>query len=445
MRLSRFLCLILTVGLILSMMSVTAGADELSDKSWFNLMDFTGRTMIYFDAGESKYSWPLPDNMLVSQVDIVVKSLGRINAIYFDHPYYGRQQLNVVFIGDQNYRIYGSWAAWDLNSIDFIFDFSASSWIYPQSFYLTTSQYLSFDDVCFFSVNGSDYQYMTAPNTQVVYSWGGSYPYANEAEYTVNLYLQNWRKYDFVDVVFDLRALSIASLRCVLDDYMIPYEISLIDSPGDSWKPDDFEDTVMIHNIPTTFSGVLRLDLRGLDRNSEYYACITITGIYASENVANRFAVRRYTGYILTDDVNPLFYYFQDLKINLAAWFNELKQVLNPSSDTSQGDALKEQGQQMAEYEKQHQDVLANGVNTLQASSNIGHFATALAFVGNYTTSTFNSLGDYQVVITLPLTIGLIMFLASRAPGNSRPRKSDRSTQHEAKEAEKPKNSNSEV
>ena len=445
MRLSRILCLILTVGLLISSLVVSASADELFDNSWFNLLDFTGRQMFYFSKGERAFSWSLPDNMILCQIDMVFKSQGNINAVYYNHPYYGRQQLSLVSIGDQNYRVYGSWPAWEVTSLDLIFDFSGSSWIYPQSFYVSTSQYLSFDDVCFINVNGSSDIFMTSPNSQVSYQWGGTTAYANQAEYKASIFLQNWQKYDFVDVVFDVHALSIDSVSCVLDDFVIPYEISILESNGDSWIPDPYDqDTAILENMHT-YSVALRLDLRGIDRSSSNYVHIAVNGTYAQNNSGNRFVVRRYSGYIMTDDVNPFFYYFQELRISLTAMFNDLKEALNPSGDTSQGDVLKEQGQQMEAYEKQHQDALQNGVGTLQASSNIGNFATALAFVGNYTTSTFNSLGDYQVVITLPLVIGLILFLASRAPGHSRPRKSDRSTQNEADRAEKPKNNNSEV
>lgn len=49
----------------------------------------------------------------------------------------------------------------------------------------------------------------------------------------------------------------------------------------------------------------------------------------------------------------------------------------------------------------------------------------AIGFVSDIVQKTFNKLGSWQVIITLPLAVGLILFIWSRVPGNMLPGKAD--------------------
>ena len=52
--------------------------------------------------------------------------------------------------------------------------------------------------------------------------------------------------------------------------------------------------------------------------------------------------------------------------------------------------------------------------------------AAAFGFVGGIVNNTFDSLGNWQVVLTLPLALGLILYICSRAPLQTIPRAGDR-------------------
>lgn len=54
-----------------------------------------------------------------------------------------------------------------------------------------------------------------------------------------------------------------------------------------------------------------------------------------------------------------------------------------------------------------------------------GSLAAAFTFLGGIVNNTFDSLGNWQVVLTLPLALGLILYICSRAPLNSIPRVRD--------------------
>lgn len=117
---------------------------------------------------------------------------------------------------------------------------------------------------------------------------------------------------------------------------------------------------------------------------------------------------------------------FDDVTSTISTWGQNIVDAINPpEADTSAGDTLVQQGQQIHEFEQQQQVILQDSVGTLQQFSNISGFSASLAFVSGYVTQAFDALGDFQIVITLPLVIGVILFLASRVRGYDKPSKHD--------------------
>lgn len=122
---------------------------------------------------------------------------------------------------------------------------------------------------------------------------------------------------------------------------------------------------------------------------------------------------------------------FDDVNATIATWGQNIIDAINPpESDISAGDTLVQQGQQIHEFEQQQQQILHDSVGTLQQFSNIGGFSASLSFVSGYLTKTFDALGDFQIVITLPLVIGVILFLASRVRGFDKPHKHNELSYH---------------
>lgn len=97
--------------------------------------------------------------------------------------------------------------------------------------------------------------------------------------------------------------------------------------------------------------------------------------------------------------------------------------AINPSTSNT-GQTLVDQGQQIQDFESEHQEVINQGSSVMVDTLNISGFAPALLFVSSTLDSVFGILGPYQVVIILPVVVGMILFICSKVPGTMRPNKS---------------------
>lgn len=116
---------------------------------------------------------------------------------------------------------------------------------------------------------------------------------------------------------------------------------------------------------------------------------------------------------------------FQSLFDLMGEHFTGMKEFLtdlfNPDrSDISdQGASVSDQIDQIDQVEDSAlADVQSNVGSVTKPIGNVGKYANALAFCSNILGRTFTNLYDYQIVILLPLAIGVFMFICSRAPGN---------------------------
>lgn len=74
--------------------------------------------------------------------------------------------------------------------------------------------------------------------------------------------------------------------------------------------------------------------------------------------------------------------------------------------------------------EKIEQDLIIDfddNAHVITDTFDLSSFASALAFCGSILSGTFAGLGSYRVVLTLPLAIGLVLFVCSRVPGRMIP------------------------
>jgi hypothetical protein len=69
----------------------------------------------------------------------------------------------------------------------------------------------------------------------------------------------------------------------------------------------------------------------------------------------------------------------------------------------------------------QYNDINSGSANTGQTvSSGIASFGNALAFVQTYTANIANGIDDYLIVFTLPIFVGIFLYVCSRVPGITR-------------------------
>ena len=128
---------------------------------------------------------------------------------------------------------------------------------------------------------------------------------------------------------------------------------------------------------------------------------------------------------------------FSQLKTSLSGWFSKLgdriEAAINPASpELDEKSSQIDQGSKdMDAFEKQYQDSASAGIEQQnQSVSNIfTSFSSSFAFCSAFLTSCFVGLGDYMVLYTFPLYIGIVLFVCnrvsnrvSRNPGRGRSR-----------------------
>lgn len=389
-------------------------ASDYSGNYWIDLLDygfaFDGSNILKMASGTTHY-FKLPMYGLVRSLDIVV-CIPRTDCQLYYQPPYGQSMVKltrqVVDSSKGLYRFYGDVPDWDCRQIGLQFTYSgADSFV---EFYQIN--YSSYSTTSFTSIlNGtvhiemSDYSTVKNPaDTTPAYVFT-PIP-QNVDDYTWTLTNVDWRKYDFLDIRLALDVLTIDSIEVTFNNVALPFEVSYLG--GSSYDLYRYVSIVV--------------DVHGLDKSVQMNPYIRICGD-CNYDAESYFSIVSSMGLLFSQPPSEDMIWHYDMKYFLDSKINAVISALSPPADTSVGDELVSQGQQIQDYEQSHQNVLQSGVTTLQKSANIGKFSTALAFVGNYATSIFNAMGDFQVVYTLPLTIGLILFLSSRVRGNDKPRK----------------------
>lgn len=433
---SRILTLVVVSVLLVGVVVVPARADEIDnalgvvDVLQYSTANDSGRNTFTF-TGSYNVRYTFPESMYVTYVDMLVSTdsvTSRPAEVLGGRGTLG--SLTILQVTSGLYRVYGEVPRRMTNYIDFTFTSTRSS---GESYYQILSLQVSeiekrhFEDkVQATTIAGSSVKTGTwSPGADMV-DVGFTASDANST-YVASFSALNWERYDYFDFYLMLSVFEINSITAHCGSIAVPISVQYLDS-GASYG--DY------------YYVIVRMDLRGLDKTG-VDPVLSITG--GSRSGYNDVLILSGSGFIIYDSTDPYIYAMRvqtadlvgalnNLGVFVDMGFSGLYQVnqngfqsvvdaLTPEANTAIGDDLVSQGQQMQQYEQQHQMVLQSGVNTLQQAGNIAGFATSLAFIGNYTTSVFNRLGDVQVLYTLPLSIALILFLASRAPGAMRPHK----------------------
>lgn len=433
---TRILNLLVVTSLLVGVIVVPARADEIDNTATtvdvlkYSTANNSGRNTFTF-TGTYKVTYTLPESMYVAYVDMLLQTDGssaRPTEVLAGRGTLG--SLTILQITGGLYRVYGTFPVRMTNYLEFEFTSARTS---SSSLYQIVSLNISdierrhFDDkVQCTTLGGSGGKTVTwSPGDSIVDA--GFTASTADSTFSASVTPLNWERYDYFDIYMMLSVFEINSITARCGSTAVPLVIQYLDS-GAAYGDYSY---VMV-----------RLDLRGLDKRG-VDPVMSISGV--AKSGYNNVAVISGSGFIVYNPTDPYIYAIRvgtaDLQAglnNLANYidmgfgglydvnqdgFQSIVDALTPEANTSLGDDLVSQGEQMQQYEEQHQQVLQSGVATLQQASNVSNLATSLAFIGNYTTSVFNRLGDVQIVYTLPLSIALILFLMSRAPGLSRPHK----------------------
>lgn len=129
------------------------------------------------------------------------------------------------------------------------------------------------------------------------------------------LYTEDWRKYDYIDFMFNLYVDDITSINCVFGSEVLPFDVSYIDSGT-------------LGYMETSIS--VRVDVSQVDRTADddYYPMIIIT---ATESTGNLASVSFIEGVIEYDIESPFVYWMHTL------WYTIGETAGNIISAISQG------------------------------------------------------------------------------------------------------------
>lgn len=113
---------------------------------------------------------------------------------------------------------------------------------------------------------------------------------------------------------------------------------------------------------------------------------------------------------------------FTSLKTSLSSWFSHLEKtisdIVNPASPEldAKSEQIDQGAKDMDAFEQQQQQSASAGIaeQNQSVSSIFSTFTSSFAFCSAFLTSCFVGLGDYMVLYTFPLYIGIVLFVCNR-------------------------------
>ena len=311
----RYISLALAAVILVFSLAVPSYASELDSLDNFNfvnVLDYTDLGMCNVSGSDPfSINIALPSKMFVQYIDFII--LDRTGGIFSADLYcYGvRVPLTVVSLGNGYYRIFGK-VNWEISSLDLKIDHANGG--YKQLYFC--SLYVSLSDVNHYSAplvcqgftpsSDVDLSLHTGDNrpTQVLWTIDSF----NDRTFSFTCYSPDWYKYDYLDFQVIASVSEFTSISAVFGETAIPFTVSKIfpaNTDGNSYCIS------------------VRLDLRGLDRNSSDVPEVTIVG-QSNYDGANGFQLAGCSGYIIQRDINPLFYYFKKLTSDISSFFSNL-------------------------------------------------------------------------------------------------------------------------
>lgn len=174
------------------------------------------------------------------------------------------------------------------------------------------------------------------------------------------------------------------------------------------------------------YKTVLRIDIAGVSMESGS-PCIFIS--YVGNNRIDYlpyFYIYGINGHVDWSDDNPTLTVIQRFKNAVGGWFERLYEILG-GTGSAVGEELKQGADEIqqgvdsiGQFEEQQQAVLDSNFETVTQAVSITGFSSALSFVQAYANLIFSGIGDYVIVFTVPLFLGVWFYVCSRVPGSTR-------------------------
>lgn len=411
----RITSLISSLVILVCCMVSPASASSISeDSQWFQVLDYTsvnssGNFFSYDNSVSLQLS--LPSAMHVADIDMLISASFpfSVSLSWYDNETY---PLTVTYLGDELYRVRGNGSQKDYSYLTLNFTSSGVNYLELLSVRFSSVRTSSFEDSAFFTVNNGSYSNYT-PGSDVYYYWDSIDNPTGDRQFSSFIYLNNFVKYDYADVHFMVCASSIDSISCYLDDESIPFEVSYLASDGDSWY--EYEYGELTADV-RKFDICIRLDFSQLDPDLTGSPCIELRGLTPYDYADCFVRLMEYTGYVIVGDINPLFYFFKDLKIFLSDLFRDTF----GSNDGGASDAIQTQEQINANINNQvvgamqnwesHYSSVSTGADTAYKNA-----IPALSWLSSLADSVFTNMGWFGNVYFLVGVYSVFLLILSKS------------------------------
>lgn len=316
----RFFSMLFTSLIIISMVIPVSAADFIND-SWINLLDYDsvsdqGNFFYMQDGQPISFKLATPSNNVLIYGDFLVQYAN-------DHAEFPSLTISFtdtitlypIHLGGGLCRYFGKIPQGNYINMTFTFT-PPSNEIYYATFLsanVSSSKFFAYELGCsaLISAENQDDRTLVYNGSAVTTTIYDDYTSGSSASYFVMLTGDDWKLYDYVDIILGFYVGGVGSITANYGDTPLPISVSYLNSGLSSVVAAEYVN--------------IRIDLRELDRSSDDDVLLTLSGLVGYG--INLFSILGCQGYV-DSSVNPLFYYFKDLKNNLFSLFSSLSSNL---------------------------------------------------------------------------------------------------------------------
>lgn len=334
---------------ILSCLAFSVSAAEMNDNDFVNVLDYTtfdtdGNNVISISSGDNTFNVPLPFSGYTRYVDLLILtnlSNFSVSAAVNDTSL---STLTVESISTNYFRVYGNIPFRRGDSMKFVFNSSSSGTIEVLQFRYASARSNTFDIEAYCTINTGDYSSTIhyVPTDDINHrQWTNDTELIN-AFYQLYLWVEDWRKYDYIDIQLFLDVASIQSISGMFGNDNIDLDISYVS--GEQWDSNYYYVTIGI-------------DCTQFVRTTDDDPQVLIFG-NVKFNEANSVNFVNCSGKVFRSEPDSITFWFSSLNAtidsnfaNLRSWIQaQTTAIVNAiNGDQTSGDQFKEDVEQRDE------------------------------------------------------------------------------------------------
>lgn len=391
--------------------AVPASASEKGDFDLINVLDYctpndSGEYLVFLDAGEDDVLFSGDPAFRAYDINLLCYITGTFTGVKFISSGGVQFNLNYTKVAYNLYRISGYVQGYSIENSIIRFTHSANISVEFLSYYINPvyADIVAELGTFYLETHGFSPTINYNPaDTINGRTWTANEDYRN-AYLSVQGNVNNWHLYDYLDLQFAFACSGINSISVMFGSETVPFQSSIVLDAGLS----------VTEHIVT-----IRVDVRGLDRSSEFYPIIRIEA-NCSPGLENAFNVLSVSGVLDVDSVNPIAFWFQKLfhqnesnQSVIVRWLSYIWESL--SGDTTPGneftDDMVDKNEELGNIADSIGSVSKPNIDSINPSVNITNTGANIAGgVGPVLTSIMTS-DSFSPLILMVLTFALIAYV----------------------------------